>query len=62
VKVAELRPGILALVHTELPPFPVKQLHPAGGVSETKVVLFGNPKASAALSAALGPLFVITTV
>src|SRR5215471_1554732 len=56
VNVAELSPGMLALVHTELPPFPVRQLHPAGGVSETKVVLFGNGKASVALSAALSPL------
>src|SRR5215831_8724559 len=53
---------MFALVHTEVPPFPLRQLHPVGGVSETKVVLFGNERASVALSAALGPRLVTTTV
>ncbi len=65
VKLAVLKPAILAFVHTALPvpPTPgVRQLHPAGGVSETNVELFGTGSTRVALSAALGPLFVTTTV
>jgi hypothetical protein len=65
VKVAEDNPAIFAFIHTALPvppPLGVRQLHPAGGVSEVKVVLFGTGKTRVALSAALGPLLVTTTV
>ena len=62
VNVAELSPGMLALVQTELLPFPARQLQPAGGVSETNVVLFGSGNARVALSPALGPLLLTTTV
>jgi len=65
VNVAELTAGMFTFVQTELmlaPTVPVRQLHPAGGVSETKVVLFGTGRTSVALSAALAPLFVTTTV
>src|SRR5215472_16564694 len=56
VNVAELSPAMFEFVQTELPPpFPMRQLHPAGGVSETKVVLFGIGKTRVVLSAALGP-------
>src|SRR5579863_4579265 len=63
--VAELNPAKSALVQTTLPPLPgfgVRQLHPEGVVDETKVVLAGTGTISVALSAALGPLSVATTV
>src|SRR5579872_2176301 len=63
--VAELSPSISALVQTTLPPFPVSgvwQLQPEGAVNEEKVVLAGTGRISVALSAALGPLSVATTV
>jgi len=63
VKVADDKPAIFAFVHTALPvPLGARQLHPAGGVSEVKVVLFGTGNTRVALSAALGPLLVTTTV
>jgi hypothetical protein len=65
VKVAEDNPAMFAFVHTALPvpPMPdTRQLHPAGGVSEANVVLAGTGNTSVALSAALGPLLVATTV
>jgi hypothetical protein len=65
VKVAEDNPGMFAFVHTALPVPPMlgkRQLHPAGGVSEANVVPVGTGNTRVALSAALAPLFVATTV
>jgi hypothetical protein len=65
VKLAEDSPGMFAFVHTALPVPPmlgVRQLHPAAGVSEANVVLTGTGKTRVALSAALGPRLVATTV
>jgi hypothetical protein len=65
VNVPAVNPAMLTSVQTTLPvpPVPgVMQLHPAGGVMETKVVFAGMGATSVALSAALGPLFVTTCV
>ena len=65
VNVAAVDPAMLTSVQTTLPvpPLPgVVQLHPAGAAIETKVVLAGTGATMVALSAALGPLFVITCV
>src|SRR5579864_3644024 len=65
VNVADVRPAMLAFVQKTLPAlfeFVVRQLHPAGTVSETNVVLAGTGATNVALSAALGPLLVTTWV
>jgi hypothetical protein len=65
VKLAEDNPAMFAFVHTALPVPPMlgtRQLHPAGGVSEANVAALGTGNTSVALSAALGPLLVATTV
>src|ERR1700693_3030329 len=59
VNAPEANPGIFALVQTTLPVAPAavfKQLHPAGAVSDTRVVFAGIAATRVALSAALGPL------
>ena len=61
VKLAEIKPAMFALVHTRALE-PARQLHPAGAVKEENVVLLGYGNTNVALSAALGPLLVTTTV
>src|SRR5580692_10173715 len=64
-KLAEVNPTMSALVQMTLPPLPTigrMQLHPDGGVIETNVVFAGTGTMTVALSAALGPLLVATTV
>ncbi len=65
VKLLEDNPARFTSVHTTLPALPTLgtwQLQPAGVVSETKVVFVGADTTIVALSAALGPLSVATTV
>lgn len=65
VNVPDDDPAILVAVHVTLPvpPAPgVRQLHPAGALSDTNVVFAGTAVTNVALSAALGPIFVTACV
>ena len=65
VKVAEVPPVMLMLVHAMLPVPPKPgdwQVHPGGAVIETSVVLAGTEVVRVALSAALGPASVTPIV
>src|SRR5947209_15464365 len=59
VNVPAVNAAMSALLQTTLPVAPttgVRQLHPEGDASDTKVVFAGTAVAKVALSAALGPL------
>jgi hypothetical protein len=65
VNVPTVDPDMLALLQTTLPAPPIgglRQLHPAGAAIDTNVVFAGTAATSVALSAALGPVFVTTSV
>ena len=65
VNAAEVDPAMSTSVQITLPVFPPPgdvQVHPAGAVMDTNVVLAGTDVTSVALSAALGPLLVTTCV
>jgi hypothetical protein len=62
-KVAAVPPAIFRSVQTTFPVLPtggVVQVQPTAADIETKVVLVGTASTKTALSAALGPLLVIT--
>ena len=64
-KFADVPPAMFKAVQTTLPERPtpgVMQVHPAGDASDMKVVLAGSDSTNVALSAALGPLLVMTWV
>ena len=65
VKLAEVDPDMLMLVHAMLPVPPTPgdwQVHPEGAVIDTSVVFAGTDVVRVALSAALGPASVTPIV